>query len=229
MRNILNYCVSDDDIVIDGETFISRYVSKYLVDAIEQWNEKQIALVDKYKSRSFISKIISGKKQEKDYLREKKELEIEYKQLMIPIYNELSIPDDNEKIDCLYYPYEIKKGKEKSLLRFQNLDFMNTEFIVYRKKDNLCLSNCELEISIPISQIRCIEEVKKHIILPPQWNKDESWNSERYKAYKIETRAEGFLIMKYYIIHIGNDYGLIVPDYDIEKLEKFIDKMCMSE
>ena len=140
------------------------------------------------------------------------------------VYAEFSTPDDAKDIDILSFFYKIKDGdikvQEKGMRGFQ---YFNPEFKIFADEENLYLANLEGKYAFPLSSIVKIHTVKKHIRIA-RWNKDEKYNKDIYKQFKLTTDNYGCLHCKqYYILeinHQGESYGIYFPNYELPTLEE---------
>jgi len=133
---------------------------------------------------------------------------------------QLELPGNAIQIDVLAYRYNIQNDKMK-LLSTGMTKYVNISKKMYVKDDALCISDIFYVISIPLSEIKVITPIDKKILLP-SWNKEVPANHEDYKKYKIRfNQYRMFFIKSYYVIKINHnleDYELLVPNYDIDKL-----------
>lgn len=140
------------------------------------------------------------------------------------IYQELSVPGDAKTIDILFFFYKIKDGEikvqEKGL---QIAQYMNCEFKIFADDENLYLANLEGKYAFPLSSIRKIHTVKKHIRIAG-WNKDEQFNKGIYKQYKLTTDNFGCIhCRQYHILEINRldgSCGIYIPCYELPTLEE---------
>ena len=116
---------------------------------------------------------------------------------------------------------ELSNGKIK-INTSSFFQYINTDVLVYIKQDCLCLSTLFEEISIPLKSVIEIRKVAKRALVG-NWNKEDSYRSEKYKQYKIKLTNYGFYFFKsYYAIMINDPLGkftFFVPCYDIDVIE----------
>ena len=140
------------------------------------------------------------------------------------IYKELSVPNDAKEIDILSFFYKIKDGEikvhEKGMQVFQ---YLNPEFKIFSDEENLYLANLEGKYAFPLSSIKKLHTVKKHIRIAG-WNKEEKYNKGIYKQYKLTTDNYGCIHCKqYYILeidHQGESCGIYIPCYELPILDE---------
>lgn len=139
------------------------------------------------------------------------------------VYCELDVPSDAKTVDILGFTYKIKNGvpvaKEVGL---NSTAFINVEFKAFIEDANLILADLENKYAFPLSELKSIKTVKKHIAIP-DWNKDTAPNKGKYKQYKLTTDRYGCVHMKsYYIlefVHNNEDWGIYFPNYEISVFE----------
>lgn len=132
---------------------------------------------------------------------------------------ELEIPETAEEMDIIFSLVKLnKKGKEK-LRQSSLLQYVNLPLKVFADQHHLYFADSIMVIAIPLSSITAIEKINKRMPLP-QWNKEASFKSEKYKKFKIYTNQNGLIWTKpYYSIkaNIDNEpYFFLLPCYEIE-------------
>lgn len=164
------------------------------------------------------------KKTKEDETEDKLNIKVEH--LLKECYEQLNIPIDALKIDIISTKYHTnKKGEHK--FANQNLFIpINEETSWFIEEDSLFIADLISVIKIPLNSIKALKEIDKRILLR-QWNKEESFNSEKYKSYKIKPQNAGlFLIAKtYYSLEFNVDneeYNILVPKYDLNNLLKLL-------
>lgn len=135
--------------------------------------------------------------------------------------DELRIPDDTETelIEVLKFKYKIKNGKDK-LISFGAYDYAHPEYISYIQDENLCFTDYDWVMSIPINSINNIIKAKEPARLF-YWDKSDRITSEKYKKYEIIQSDNDIYFAYYYKIQIHDikgDFELFVPNYDIDKI-----------
>ena len=136
---------------------------------------------------------------------------------------ELNVPEDAPKVDILSVFYKIKNGEFK--ISPIGAQYESTEMRVFNEKGILCLSDMSTVYGIaPVNSFKKIEYIKKKASFSP-WSKDEDYDSEKYKKYKISTdKYES----EYYIKNLcslqfeinGEEFEIIIPPYDIYAFEE---------
>lgn len=168
--------------------------------------------------------IIAKSKQEK--LKEDpnyKQMEEKATSIMNDSREELNIPIEAIKIDTLCCIVKDKKDKEV-IVKKGIIKFVNFENSVFIENDNLCFSDNYFVIAVPLSSIQNIEFVKERIYLP-YWNKEEAFNSEKYKPYKLSPYNGLITVKNYYKVYLsieGEDYYFNIPNYDIAEFKRLI-------
>lgn len=124
---------------------------------------------------------------------------------------QLGIPDDAQEVDVISTAYQLKNGREKTLYT------QNISVSMYHQSECLCFSDIVQIYSIPLSSIQKVVWVKKRLLLP-EWNKEETYNSQTYKPYRIKkNNVEQYIIRGYYSLRISEVRGVfevMVPEYD---------------
>lgn len=137
------------------------------------------------------------------------------------VYRELGVPEGAKDVDVLFFFYKEKDGQirvtEKGICQY-----FNPEFKVFADGENLYLVNLEGKYAIPLSAMKRIYTVKKHIRMAG-WNKQETFNKGIYKPYKMTTDDYGCVHCKQYSIlefqFQGQTYGLYIPPYELAVFE----------
>lgn len=140
------------------------------------------------------------------------------------VYAELSVPSYAREADVLSFLYKVKGDKIKvcdSLKRI--VPYFNPVFRVYADANNLYLAHLEEgKFSIPLCSIKAIRAVNKRVRMMG-WNKEEKYNSENYRKYKIMVDQMGCITFKgYHIIefdHNGEEWGIYIPSYELPTFE----------
>ncbi len=138
------------------------------------------------------------------------------------IYSELGVPSDSKEVDILSFFYKIKDDRikvcEKSMAQY-----FNPEFNIFTDSENLYIANLEGKYAFPLSSLKAIHKVKKHIRIL-SWNKEENFNKGIYKQYKLTNDNYGCIHCKnYYILEINCDnesYGIYFPCYELPAFEE---------
>lgn len=138
---------------------------------------------------------------------------------------QLGIPDDAQEVDIISTVYRIKNGREKILYT------QNFSASVYHKSECLCFADTTQVYSIPLSSIRESVMVKKQITLP-NWNKEDAYNSKKYKPYRIRENNIGQYFIRHYLsIRIAEERGefeIMIPEYDVPVIEPLLPHPVVS-
>ncbi len=131
----------------------------------------------------------------------------------------LGVPADAAELDVLGYGYEIKRGKEKRLLKELG-EYVTNCLSAFVENDELMLANDFEKYALPLSAIRGVRMTRKKTKVFC-WTKDEKPKSATYKPYKIGYDEENdiFTVRAVYALDIaynGEEYELVVPEYDWE-------------
>lgn len=140
------------------------------------------------------------------------------------IFTELSVPKDAKDVDVFSFFYKVKGDEIKITQKgMQTFHCINAVYKAFADSENLYLANVEGKYAFPLSSIKGIRTVKKHITMP-EWNKEERFNKGDYKQYKLTTDDYGHIHSKYYHI-IEVDYngelsGVYIPCYELTVFEE---------
>ena len=140
------------------------------------------------------------------------------------ILADLKVPQDSKEIDILSFFYKLK-GEENKVCEkgFQIAPYINSIFHIFADTENLFLANLEGKYAIPLSAIKGIKSIKKTIRIM-EWNKDEEFNKEMYKQYKLSEDNYGCIICKSYHIlefeHNNDLWGIYFPCYELPVIEE---------
>lgn len=131
----------------------------------------------------------------------------------------LGVPAGAAELDVLGYGYEIKRGKEKRLLKELG-EYVTNCLSAFVENDELMLANDFEKYALPLLAIRGVRVTRKKTKVFC-WTKDEKPKSATYKPYKIGYDEENdiFTVRAIYSLDIaynGEKYELVVPDYDWE-------------
>ncbi|MBR3810574.1 MAG: hypothetical protein IKK46_09755 [Clostridia bacterium] len=136
----------------------------------------------------------------------------------------LGVSMDAVKVDIFSFNY---KTKDNVFKPFVNGRATNCEFKMFLENGKLCL----VEISsgkyvIPYTSIKSIREEKGNIAFY-MWNKEEKYNDEKYKKYKIayDTHLRMYSVKKYYVVELdvnGEAWGIFVPPYEAETFKRVL-------
>ncbi|MDE5593938.1 MAG: hypothetical protein K2I75_08415 [Clostridiales bacterium] len=139
-------------------------------------------------------------------------------------YEELGVPSDADGIDVLCYPYKLnRKGKEKNGCQFAQ--YVPINYKIFKQDDGLYFADVNDLIQIPLSAVKEANYVPKRVVFYG-WTKDDKFNSEKYKPYKIRANNYGALFMKGYIavslLLDGEEKEIIIPLYEQDVIEKYV-------
>ncbi len=134
-------------------------------------------------------------------------------------FENLGVPADALDISIIaYYFKHNKKGKERAVT------YTSCEMKLYADSDNLYIADTGMVTAIPFTDIQKIVENKKRTQIP-QWTKDESYRSLKYKSYKIKIN-NGHIAVKTYSMRInanGTELEVLIPNYELETFKTFLD------
>lgn len=146
---------------------------------------------------------------------EYEQLDRDAERLFGDIQAELGVPNDAVSIDAILERYIIKNGEPKHR-DFGINPYINIETKMYIKEERLCIADLQNLWEVPLTSLDSIELVNKKIGFP-FWNKEEPYNSEKYKPFKITVNNYGQFFSKYYRIKIHDalgDFFMMIPEYD---------------
>lgn len=134
-------------------------------------------------------------------------------------FENLGVPADAPYISVIvYYFKNNKRGKERAVM------YASIEMKLYADGgDNLYIADTGDVTAIPFSAIQKIVENKRRTQIP-QWTKDDSFRSPKYKPYKVKAAKYGFMV-KTYSMQInadGEEREVIIPNYELETLKTFV-------
>ena len=133
-------------------------------------------------------------------------------------FENLGVPADASDISVIvYYFKNNKRGKERAV------SYASIEMKIYADSDNLYLADTGSVTAMPFSDIQKIVENKRRTQVP-QWTKDESFRSKKYKPYKVKATQYGYMV-KTYSMQInanGTELEVLIPNYELEILKTFV-------
>ncbi len=140
------------------------------------------------------------------------------------IFAELNVPANAKDVDILSFFYKVKDGEIKMHQKgMQVAQYYNFNYKIFADSENFYMANLEEKYAFPLSSLRTIRTVKKHIILF-SWNKEEKYNKGIYKQYKLQMGESGEIhCKKYYIMeleHNGEIWGIYFPDFELPSFEE---------
>jgi len=140
------------------------------------------------------------------------------------IYTELSVPADATEVDILTFFYK-EKGEQIKVCEkgMQIAPYLNPIFKVFSDAEYLYLADLEGKYAFPLSSIRAIRTIKKHIRIM-EWNKETRFDDGIYKQYKLTSDNYGCIHCKHYHIlevsHNDETWGIYIPCYELPVFEK---------
>lgn len=143
--------------------------------------------------------------------------------------NELNIPQDTKNIDVLFSFVKEKNGQEKINI-WKLYNHYNQELTVFLEDGMLCFCDNHSVFGVPIESFKRIVPMKRRQIIAV-WNKEESFNSDKYKEYKIRNTNQGLSCKCYAVILVLNneEYQIIIPNYDLEEFRKILSLTVVEE
>lgn len=135
------------------------------------------------------------------------------------IRNDLAVPREAKKVDVLSLLYKIKNGQVKFWTDTEN---ESPEFELFADKEYLYLANITGKYAFPLSSLVKIHQVKEKVLINP-WNKEERYDSEMYKQYKMSETAFGVYCPSCFMleVHYEDDvYGIYFPSYELNSFEE---------
>lgn len=166
----------------------------------------------------FIGLSIYGRRKEKKVI-ESEELTENIRssnEIAAAAMQELKFPLEPQSLDVIADKYKIKNDEKKQINFNTYFANVNLDLYVFIEDVNLCLADLYKVYEIPLSSITSMELSKKKASLP-FWNKDEEYNSEKYKQFKVVLNSQGTYFTKYYKVNIrdtSGDFVLLIPNYD---------------
>jgi len=145
--------------------------------------------------------------------------------LYLACLDELGIPHDAVSIDFLFVPIKTDKEGNEKVSKFNLINYFNKEMFIYKDKNKLCIALLNEVFELPYDSIKKVEYVKKTIQLPT-WNKSESFNSAKYKKYKIKANSTYIICKGYYSVQLklkGEYVEFFIPDYEFEDFKTVVD------
>lgn len=139
------------------------------------------------------------------------------------IYADLLVPGDAKDVDLLSFYYKTKGSEIKVCEKaMQITPYSNPIFKVFADSENLYIAHLDGKYAFPLSSLRSIRTVKKHIRIP-DWNKEEAYNKGIYKQYKLTKDDYNCIHCKRYHIleidHNGELWGIYFPCYELPVFE----------
>lgn len=134
-------------------------------------------------------------------------------------YRELGVPRDAKDVDIICIRHRWKNGKMKPAAHgLETSERTNESLKVYVRDGSLCLADTKHRYEIPLSELKCLHVVKKHLY-SQGWNKPEDYDMGFYKPYKLTMDNYNRIHMKRYGIleleHAGESWGIWLPPYEL--------------
>ncbi len=141
---------------------------------------------------------------------------------------ELGIPEAVREIDVLPYLY-METPKEVVPAR-KDGRFENIPVCIWREGEDLCLSDEDVLMKIPVKAIGEIREVKRKIHISA-WYKAQAVDAPTYKPYVKQAAWSGVNVRSYLEVEIKGDDGnkyLLIPGYDASTFRELADPTRIS-
>ena len=137
------------------------------------------------------------------------------------IAEQIHIPEDAFEIDVLFEKFIEKNGKSK-LKDFGFAGCSNIPLRFFEEGQYLCATDNKAVYKFPYISIRGISNTK-HKVSFMEWNKQETYNSKKYKKFKIVRNGFSVYYIKGVKIELninGEEYYIMVPLYEKDKILK---------
>ena len=132
-------------------------------------------------------------------------------------YAELGVPEDAKQADIFTKPYKMKNGKEKKASSW--FEYVNQEVDIFLEGNMLCIADVNNVIGLPIEDMTGIYKINKRVSFLG-WNKEESFNKDPYKQYKMTCNQFGMIFIKtHYSLRFssfGTEYEILFPAYELD-------------
>lgn len=161
-----------------------------------------------------------GKKHAKNVMEsdESKHSIAQLESLSASVYSDLGVPDNARNVDIISVSYKEKNGE----IKLESVVFDNPEFKIFADKDYFYLADLRGKYQFSRDAIRGIRTLKKNLMVK-DWNKDEPYNSEKYKKYKISVdKYNRIYCNPCYILEVNIDgklWGIYFPPYELPLFE----------
>ena len=137
------------------------------------------------------------------------------------IAEQIYIPEEVQEIDVLFEKYIEKNGKYK-LKDFGFSGCRNISLRFFEEDQSFCVTDNENVYKFPYISVRGISYTK-HRATFMEWNKEDLYNSKKYKNFKIVRNGFGVFYVKGLKVELnidGEEYYIMVPLYEKEKIMK---------
>ncbi len=134
---------------------------------------------------------------------------------------ELGIPENVNETDFFFTKYIVKDNEMKQKNVGLLYSHYNIQYMTFIKNENLCIANLHEVMEIPLSSLGDAVYTRKfkERAFFPNWNKEENYNSPKYKKYKITINNQGSYSCAYFTVPINDikgEFCLIIPSYDFD-------------
>lgn len=141
----------------------------------------------------------------------------------VAVRAELGIPEAAREIDVLPYLYK-ETPKEVVSARKDGL-FENIPVCIWRESDDLCLSDEDVLMKIPVRDIGEMREVERKVHIDA-WYKAHAFDSPNYKPYVKQSFGAGIDVLSYLEVEIKSEGGiryLLLPNYEARTFRELAD------
>ena len=80
----------------------------------------------------------------------------------------------------------------------------NCKFMLFKEGESLVFSALDKKFAFPISGLKCLKREKAELVLS-YWHKNEKYDSDNLKAYKMDNRNGNVIINEYLSLYIGRE------------------------
>ena len=149
------------------------------------------------------------------------------------LFEELSVPQDANFVDVLFFHYKVKNGEIKPCEKgMMPTPYVNFAVKAFTDNDILYLASLDIKYAFPLSSLSRIRTVNKRISCFG-WNKDIGIKEGIYKQYKLSYDNLGLVnCRRYHIIEInrsGELYCIYIPDYELPQIEELTQLKATEE
>ena len=151
--------------------------------------------------------IFYGKKRKEKVLEsfEFKNTEDKIKKAVEKMRAELLVPADALETEVLAFPYKVKGETVEfhpSKDGYKRAD--NCKFMLFKEGESLVFSALDKKFAFPISGLKCLKREKAELVLS-YWHKNEKYDSDNLKAYKMDNRNGNVIINEYLSLYIERE------------------------
>lgn len=129
---------------------------------------------------------------------------------------ELNIPETAAVMDVFSVLMKKNKKGEEVFSKLLAVPFVNMEFKLFLENDLFCFGANDAVIGLPINSIKQIVKIKKRTPIV-NWNKNELYNSPKYKEHKMYLDGPIVWSRYYYEIDLNienEEYCFYIPCYE---------------